>query len=74
MRESARDPSDPDAMLRMIAGFWLTQAIYVAAKLGIADLLGEGAQADSRACERDADPRVFALSRAPNARLGRHLC
>jgi hypothetical protein len=29
-------------MLRMVAGFWLTQAIYVAAKLGIADLLGEG--------------------------------
>jgi len=40
--ETARDPSDSDAMLRMIAGFWLTQAIYVAAKLGIADLLEDG--------------------------------
>ena len=42
MSESKHDLSDSDAMLRMIAGFWLTQAIYVAAKLGIADLLGNG--------------------------------
>lgn len=42
MSEPTRNPSDSEAMLRMIAGFWLTQAIYVAAKLGIADLLEDG--------------------------------
>jgi O-methyltransferase domain/Dimerisation domain len=30
------------AMLDMITGFWLSQAIFVAAKLGIADLLDDG--------------------------------
>jgi hypothetical protein len=30
------------ALLRMMTGYWQAQAIYVAAKLGIADLLGEG--------------------------------
>src|SRR5256885_19658 len=31
-------------MLRMMVGAWVSQAIYVAAKLGIADLLHERAQ------------------------------
>ncbi len=30
------------AMLQMIAGFWLSRTIYVAAKLGLADLISEG--------------------------------
>ncbi len=30
------------AMLRMISGFWVSRAIYVAAQLGLADLLKEG--------------------------------
>lgn len=34
--------SDREAMLQMIDGFRITQAIYVAAKLGIADLLEDG--------------------------------
>lgn len=34
--------SDREAMLQMIDGFRITQAIYVAAKLGIADLLKDG--------------------------------
>ena len=29
-------------MLDLISGFWISQAIYVAAKLGIADLLQDG--------------------------------
>jgi hypothetical protein len=29
-------------MVRLVTGFWITQALYVAAKLGIADLLAEG--------------------------------
>jgi hypothetical protein len=35
------NPSSQD-MLDLISGFWLSQAIYVAAKLGIADLLQDG--------------------------------
>jgi len=35
------NPSGQD-MLELISGFWLSQAIYVAAKLGIADLLQDG--------------------------------
>lgn len=33
----------PVAMLRMISGFWISRAIYVAAKLGIADLVKDRA-------------------------------
>jgi hypothetical protein len=32
----------PVAMLQMISGFWISRAIYIAAKLGIADLLRDG--------------------------------
>jgi hypothetical protein len=32
------------AMLKMISGFWISRSIYVAAKLGIPDLLQEGAK------------------------------
>jgi hypothetical protein len=35
------NPSSQD-MLGLISGFWISQAIYVAAKLGIADLLQDG--------------------------------
>src|SRR5579871_5271274 len=34
----------PVAMLQMIQGFWVSRAVYVAAKLGIADLLKDGAK------------------------------
>ena len=43
------EPNEPDkadipsvAMLQMISGFWISRAIYVAAKLGIADHLRNG--------------------------------
>jgi hypothetical protein len=45
-------PSTPaGALLRLMTGFWTTQAVYVAAKLGIADLLGghERTEAEYRA-------------------------
>lgn len=35
-------PSPARAMMRLILGFWLSRAVYVAAKLGIADLLADG--------------------------------
>lgn len=34
--------SAPETLLQMMTGYWVTQALYVAAKLGIADLLGDG--------------------------------
>lgn len=36
--------SPNEQMNRMISGYWTTQAVYVAAKLGIADLLAQGAR------------------------------
>lgn len=35
-------PPPPVALLQMMTGYWVSQAIYVAAKLGIADLLADG--------------------------------
>ena len=41
-------PTSPEAsaapwkLFQMMTGYWVTQALYVAAKLGIADLLREG--------------------------------
>ena len=32
----------PTALLQMMIGYWISKAIYVAAKLGVADLLAEG--------------------------------
>jgi O-methyltransferase/methyltransferase family protein len=34
--------SQPPALFQMATGYWLSQAIYVAAKLGVADLLKDG--------------------------------
>ena len=37
-------PPPPDALLQMMTGYWISKAIYVAAKLGVADLLADGAR------------------------------
>ena len=34
--------SQPPALFQMATGYWLSQAVYVAAKLGVADLLKDG--------------------------------
>ena len=34
--------SPPRRLLQMLDGMWITQALYVAARLGLADLLGDG--------------------------------
>jgi O-methyltransferase/methyltransferase family protein len=39
------------ALLHMMTGCWISQALYVAAKLGIADLLQEGPQSCTRLAE-----------------------
>src|ERR1700730_4711041 len=36
------DPNLKDQLARLVSGYWYTQTIYVAAKLGIADLLKDG--------------------------------
>ena len=43
-RTTSLDIPPPVAMLQMIAGFWVSRAIYIAAKLGIADLLKDKPQ------------------------------
>ena len=36
------EPTPQDRMARMITGYWVSQAIYAAARLGLADRLAEG--------------------------------
>jgi hypothetical protein len=53
-------------LFQLTSGYWISQAIYVAAKLGIADLLGDG----SRACEelaRDTGTDARSLYRVMRA-------
>jgi O-methyltransferase/methyltransferase family protein len=59
------NPSPP-VLFQMTTGYWVSQAIYVAAKLGIADLLKDGPQpclALAAATGADA-PSLFRLMRA----------
>jgi hypothetical protein len=59
------NPSPP-ILFQMATGYWVSQAIYVAAKLGIADLLKEGPQscvALATASGSDS-PSLFRLMRA----------
>lgn len=36
--------AQPTALLQMMTGYWVSQALYVAAKLGVADFLADRAQ------------------------------
>jgi hypothetical protein len=63
MRDS-QATSSPVALLEMIAGSWTTQAIHVAARLGIADHLAQGARtagelADALGASADALHRLL---------------
>ena len=40
--QKPKDLSSPETLLQMMTGYWISQAIYAAAKLGIADLLKDG--------------------------------
>ncbi len=59
------NPSPP-ALFEMATAYWLSQAIYVAAKLGIADLLKDGPQSCvALAASTGSDtPSLFRLMRA----------
>ena len=60
-----RAPEPLEQMLRLLNGHCLEQALYVAAVLGIADLIGEGAKSsDELACATGADgPSLYRLLR-----------
>ena len=65
----SRNGNLPPVLFQMATGYWLSQAVYVAAKLGLADLLRNG----PRSCQELAavtgtDPRcLFRLMRALSA-------
>jgi hypothetical protein len=44
----------PETLMQMVSGMWVSQAIYVAAKLGIADLLKDGAKSSEELAESTA--------------------
>lgn len=60
---SSKDPQPP-LLFQMATGYWLSQAIYVAAKLGIADLLIDGPKSSAQlaaaaCCDRTSLFRVL---------------
>ena len=63
-------PSPQEAINRLITGYWNTQALYVAAKLGIADLLVNGPRSaddlarNSHAALRARNHYCFAVERS----------
>jgi len=63
---SNEEHSSASALFQMATGYWVSQAIYVAAKLGIADLLKDGSKSCAvLAARTGADaPSLFRLLRA----------
>jgi hypothetical protein len=62
----AKASPSPPILFQMATGYWISQAIYVAAKLGIADLLKDGPKSSTAlatATGSDA-PSLFRLMRA----------
>jgi hypothetical protein len=59
------EPSPQEQISRMLTGYWISQALYVAAKLGLADLLRDGPRpAAALASATKSDPRsVYRLLR-----------
>jgi hypothetical protein len=60
------DPTPQDRLNQLMSGYWHTQAIYVAAKLRLADLLADGPRAvDELAAASTTQPRaLYRLLRA----------
>jgi Dimerisation domain len=58
----------PAALLQMMTGYWVSQALYVAAKLGVADLLIDGPRSiEHLAVASQAHPDINPLMAAFNA-------
>lgn len=64
-QQPAAPPADV-ALIQMVAGYWVSQAIYVAAQLNLADLLKDGPKtADELAAATDTHPdSLYRLLRA----------
>lgn len=62
----ATETPPPIAMLQLISGFWISRCIYVAAKLGIADLVKDGPKtaAELAAATGTDAPSLFRVMRA----------
>ena len=58
--------SPQDRLLQMVSGYWISQAIYVAAELRIADHLGDSAMTATELAERAGahGPSLYRLLRA----------
>src|SRR5437763_14331362 len=56
----------PLQMLQLISGFWVSRCVYIAAKLGIADLLKDGPKTTEElaAASRAHAPSLFRVLRA----------
>jgi hypothetical protein len=52
-------PPPPAVLLQMMTGYWLSQAVYIAAKLGVADLLVDG--------PRSVEPLATATASHPSS-------
>jgi hypothetical protein len=67
--ESRNRNPPPPVLFQMATGYWLSQAVYVAAKLGLADLLKDGPRScQELAAATGTDPRcLFRLMRALSA-------
>jgi len=63
---AAAEVPPPIAMLQLISGFWISRCIYVAAKLGISDLVKDGSRtaAELAAATGTDAPSLFRLMRA----------
>src|SRR3954447_1404487 len=58
--EAKHDVSPPAAMMGLITGYWVSQAVGVVALLAVADQLGDGPrQSDELARAVGADPRAL---------------
>lgn len=66
MLASAGSPTEPPPLFQLASGYWISQAIYVTAKLGIADVLKHGAKSSNEiALETGTDDdSIFRLMRA----------
>jgi len=65
----SRNGNSPPALFQIATGYWLSQAVYVAAKLGLADLLKDRPRScHELAAVTGTDPRcLFRLLRALSA-------
>jgi hypothetical protein len=69
----AQHESPAAALVRLVNGFKVSQAIYVAATLGIADILAAGPRtSDELAAETEADPRPAQCGSSGEAERSEH--